>query len=250
MTNRPSWRQAARELEGFAGRADLGLHLNLTTGAPLTAMPGFAPAGNFPPLNAALRAACLGGLPRAEIAAEIAAQIDAFENALGRPPDFIDGHQHVHVLPGIRRMLLDRLARRAPAHGPLWLRDSSDTAGRILARRREAAKALSLAFFAQGFRAAARTAGFDVNEGFSGFSSFDPQQDYGEDFASYLRAPGPRHLIMCHPGHVDAELAACDSVTTTREQELAFLLSSQFTDMLAARGAVLTRWNGTDLATA
>jgi hypothetical protein len=40
---------------------------------------------------------------------------------------------------------------------------------------------------------------------------------------------------MCHPGHVDDELAALDPVLVTRETELAFLLSDDFTKMLAAK---------------
>ena len=34
MTNRPHWRRLAPELRAFAGKADLGLHLNLTCAAP------------------------------------------------------------------------------------------------------------------------------------------------------------------------------------------------------------------------
>ena len=46
---------------------------------------------------------------------------------------------------------------------------------------------------------------------------------------------------MCHPGHVDAELRELDPVTVTREQELAFLLSPRFEDMLAKKGLKLGR---------
>jgi predicted glycoside hydrolase/deacetylase ChbG (UPF0249 family) len=57
-------------------------------------------------------------------------------------------------------------------------------------------------------------------------------------------APGPRPLIMCHPGHADAELAAVDEVLASRELELAYLLSSEFMADLAARGAETARWGG------
>ena len=38
MTNRPHWRRLAPELSAFVGKADLGLHLNLTCAAPLAAI--------------------------------------------------------------------------------------------------------------------------------------------------------------------------------------------------------------------
>jgi predicted glycoside hydrolase/deacetylase ChbG (UPF0249 family) len=56
-----------------------------------------------------------------------------------------------------------------------------------------------------------------------------------------IRAPGERHLVMCHPGRVDEDLRALDPVTVTREQELAFLLSPAFEEVMALRGARLVR---------
>ena len=53
-----------------------------------------------------------GVLDTDEIRAEVARQLDRFEAGLGFPPDHIDGHQHVHVLPGIRRALLTEVAQR------------------------------------------------------------------------------------------------------------------------------------------
>ncbi len=245
MTSRPSWPVAARALAAFADKADLGLHLNLTAGGPLGAMPAFAPDGYFPKLTAVIGASLLGRLPEAEIRGEIDRQIDAFTAAMGRPPDFVDGHQHVQILPGVRRWLIEALTKRGLA-GRVWLRDSADGVGAILARRVEAAKALQVAALATGFARAARAAGFETNEGFAGFSSFDPSRSYRGDFARFLIAPGARPLIMCHPGHADAELAAVDEVLASRELELAYLLSPEFTTDLAARSAVPGRWGNPD----
>ena len=49
----------------------------------------------------------------------------AFEIVHGEIPDFIDGHQHVHVLPVIRLALLAVLTERG-YQGRLWLRDPSE----------------------------------------------------------------------------------------------------------------------------
>ena len=241
MTTRPFWRADAQALRPFIGRADLGLHLNLTAGAPLTAMPRLAPGGVLPGVGALIRASLTGRLPEREIRAEIDAQLNAFAGGLGREPDFLDGHQHVHVLPGVRRWALEALARRGLA-GKAYVRDSGDGLRNILARRVEAPKALLVSALAQGFAAAARRAGFAANQGFAGFSAFDPARAYAPDFAAFLTNPGPRHLVMCHPGYVDGALDAGDSVTASRLKELAFLASPEFRAVLGARGARSVRF--------
>ena len=109
MTTLPFLARFAPAL-GESGIA-VGLHLNLTAGPPLGPMPRLAPGGALPPLGRLMRAALAGRLPEAEAADEIARQLAAFEAAFGRPPDFVDGHQHVHVLPGVRSALLAALAR-------------------------------------------------------------------------------------------------------------------------------------------
>ncbi|MBM3653074.1 MAG: ChbG/HpnK family deacetylase, partial [Alphaproteobacteria bacterium] len=212
---------------------------------PLSSMPKFAPTGEFPPLAQIVRMAYGKRLPMDEIRGEIDRQFDRFEAIADRPPDHVDGHQHIHVLPGIRTALLDAMAARGLG-GRVWLRDAGDGVHRILARRANARKALSALSLASGFRREARRRGFSVNDGFAGFSDFHPSFDYARIFQSYLRAPGRRHLIMCHPGHVDEDLRQLDPVTITREQELAFLLSSRLPEMLERRGLRLARLSQAD----
>jgi predicted glycoside hydrolase/deacetylase ChbG (UPF0249 family) len=238
MTTQANWPDAAKAFRALAPRADLGLHFNLTLGAPLGNMPDFAPNGAFPTMNTIVPAAWRSALPRREILDELRRQLDAFEDAYGAPPDYVDGHQHVQVLPGIADDLIAELSARGLV-GKTWLRDSADRPRRIFARGKHWGKALTVAALARGFRAKARAAGFSLNDGFSGFSDFDAQGDYAADFARFLRAPGAKHLIMCHPGHVDTELARLDPVTDSREMELAFLLSDRFTEILDAAGAKL-----------
>lgn len=238
MTTRPGWPNEAGPLKTVLGEAEAGLHLTLTVGAPLGPMPLLAPDGALPAVGALIKQAVAGRLPIAEIAAEIDRQLDAFEAAFGAPPAFVDGHQHVQVLPGLRDALLDALARRGWA-GRIWVRDSADAMMRTLRRGVETRKALTVAALARGFAAAARARGVATNQGFSGFSSFDARRDFGADFARYLVAPGPAHLVMCHPGRVDAELAALDPVTDSRPRELEFLLSPEFPARLAQAGMIL-----------
>jgi hypothetical protein len=236
----PRWPALGHELMRRGFDADVGLHLNLTLGKPLGPMPKLAKEGVFPPIRELVRAARKGKLPLEEIRAEIRRQLDRFEAVTGRPPDFVDGHQHVQVLPGVRDELLEELAQRS-LQGRCWLRDSGDALPRILARGAQIKKALILRHLAQGFARDAWFAGFEVNRGFSGFSDFSPGRDYAKLFRSFLRARGSRHLVMCHPGHADTELRELDPVTVTREQELAFLLSPRFEALLAKKRLKLGR---------
>ncbi|RDJ23557.1 ChbG/HpnK family deacetylase [Bosea caraganae] len=218
MTNRPHWKRLAGELSAFSGRADLGLHLNLTCAAQLSPMPRIAPGGELPKLGDLARAAVSSAAARAEIAAEIERQLDAFEDALGRPPDFVDGHQHVHVLPGVRGAVLSAIRRRY-REGSVYLRDPTDSVAAIRARNVAVGKALVIAGLALGLRSQALRRGIKVNSGFSGVSPFDPTRDFAADLGRFLLRPGPAHLVMCHPGHVDDELLGLDPVVATRPQE-------------------------------
>ncbi|WOJ89267.1 ChbG/HpnK family deacetylase [Methylocapsa polymorpha] len=242
MTTRPSWPKGARALSQFKGKADIGLHLNLTLGAPLSAMPKFAPSGYLPGIHHVLKAAQKSELPEAEIRREISRQLDSFCDHFGAAPDFVDGHQHVQILPQIRHWLFECLEKKGFS-GKTWLRNSGDRPLQILRRGVELKKALGIAWLARGFAREAARRGFSTNYGFSGFSSFDPCRDYAADFAAYLRAPGGRHLIMCHPGYCDEELVSADPVTLTRERELSFLLSPAFKKLIEENRAKLSRFS-------
>jgi chitin disaccharide deacetylase len=122
-----------------------------------------------------------------------------------------------------------------------WLRDPADSMSRIVKRGRHMQKALAVGGLTSGFGAAARKAGFVTNEGFAGFSAFDPAQDLATDFRSYLVAAGSRHLVMCHPGEIDEELPRLDPVVETRPQELAFLMSDLSAEIMGQAGLSLAR---------
>ncbi len=219
----PCWPAMAQRLVVHRGRIAVGLHLNLTLGAPLGVMPRFAPNGTFPRRSAALLRALLALVRPAEIGAEIERQLDAFEKRLGFPPDHIDGHEHVHVLPGIRHSLFEAVSRRYPAAKPL-LRDPADSWSAIAARGGAQSKATAVAALAYGFGTGAQRRGLPTNAGFSGYSAFDVGVPYADELERAFLQPGPRHIVMCHPGHPDAELAALDPVVERRRMEYETLM--------------------------
>jgi chitin disaccharide deacetylase len=227
MTNSRHWALDAPRIREHRGSLSIGLHLNFTLGAPLSARSHIAPQGHFPPLKTILRLALTGQLKTEHLASEIARQLDAFETVFGTPPDHIDGHQHVQVLPTIRTALITELARRYPNNPPL-LRDPTDRRVHGLPFSRAALKARIANGLAAGFSAAAATKGIPVNSGFSGFSAFDTTQSYGDELATECAHAGPRHIVMCHPGFNDAELATLDPVTARRDQEHQGLLDADW----------------------
>ncbi|AWB23360.1 ChbG/HpnK family deacetylase [Methylobacterium currus] len=232
MTNIPAFRDAAPALRELPGTVGLGLHLTLTAGAPLGPLPRLAPDGRLPPLGRLLRLALSGRLRPAEIRPEIERQLDAFVAAMGRLPDFVDGHQHVHVLPGVRGALLAALAEREWRG---WLRDPGDRPGAIRARP-HAGKAMVVAGLGLGFGPAARRAGFSTNRGFSGFSDFAEGAGFADAFERSFRALGPAPVVMCHPGEIDDGLRALDPVVASRPLELAYLGSARFGEFLEREG--------------
>jgi chitin disaccharide deacetylase len=235
MTNMPGWRRMARSLMPLRDRIAVGLHLNFTAGSPLGPMPRLAPSGRFPDLKDLLPKALKRQLPGGEIAQEISRQIEAFEEALGHAPAFVDGHQHVHVLPAIRPALIQALNARGYA-GRVWLRDPSDKAMAILRRPIGRSKALIVKSLARGFARSAHAAGFRTNKGFSGFAPLDLSVPAARVFEEAFSKLGAHPLVMCHPGYVDDELRALDPALQSRVEELNYLKSDAFRDLLEQRG--------------
>ncbi len=88
-------------------RVAIGLHVTLPAPfKPLSTNYGPLRDGEFLPLQAMMLSAFLGRLKRDRLAMEIATQLKAFVVAFGRVPDFVDGHQHVHLLPQVREAFL------------------------------------------------------------------------------------------------------------------------------------------------
>lgn len=250
MVGLPEWTARAAGLRAIVARhpADVGLHLTLTDHPPLSAAPTLAPAGHLPSLPRLLTAAWTRRLPRAEVRAEIEAQLDAFQYVWGALPDFIDGHQHVHMLPGVREELLSVLGARYPMNvAPPWLRDCREPVMAAMRRGSGAAKGAFLTLIGGGLARRARAAGFALNRGFRGVYDFTGTEDYGVTFRRFLTRPQAGMLVHCHPGTVDAALEGRDGLTWPRERELTYLASDRCAEDLAAAGVEPVRFARTGL---
>jgi chitin disaccharide deacetylase len=221
--------EAAALREAAGDHAAIGLHLTLT--APFRPhAPGFAPLrhGAFLPLASMARRGLSRSLTPALLDAEIAGQFMAFRNAFGRAPDYVDGHQHIHVFPQISEALLRVTKHAAPQ---AWLRQC----GRAVRKNLEP-KGLVLDALSRRFRRLAAEHGLRTNPAFAGTYAFRARADYAELFPDFLDGMPDGGVIMCHPGNVDAELARLDPLTDLREHEYAYFLGDAFAQLLQRRG--------------
>jgi predicted glycoside hydrolase/deacetylase ChbG (UPF0249 family) len=222
-------------LNSAAPRTAIGLHVALT--APFRpSSRSFTPVheGAFLSLPATCCHAALRRFERAALMSEIANQMQSFVTTFGRTPDFVDGHQHVHLLPQIGEALLHVVKEIAP-HA--WVRQC----GRALpfGARFADRKALLLDIFSSRFRRRAAALGLRTNPAFAGAYDFNDDANLAALFAGFLDGLPEGGVVMCHPGFVDAELRRLDPLTTLREKEYAFLAGDSFPALLTARGLAL-----------
>ena len=235
MTVSPHWPAEAEALRRVAGNADIGLHLTLTDQTPIGAMHGFARGGRLPSVKKLIALALARRLPLPDIEAEVARQIGAFLTHYGRPPRYIDGHHHVHQLPGIRAIVI--AAAKRLGDGAVYLRDCHEPGLRVIARSIAISKALLISALGHGFGPAARAAGLMTNSGFLGVYDFAREKrPFGELARRFVSGDADGAILMCHPGYVDADLAARDPMTKAREAELAYFKSDAWPALLAETG--------------
>ena len=216
-------------------RCEIGLHVTLTAPfSPLT-MP-FTPltGGVFLPLGQLLRISLLRRIDVDAAHAEIAAQIAEFTNLLGRPPDYLDGHQHVQIFPGISEAFLQAAKAAAP---DAWVRQCGRAKGPWQSGGNVPAtlKAVLLDLLSRRFRRRCEKARVVFNPGFAGAYDYLRDTDFGAAMQGFLSDLPDNGLVMCHPGFVDDALLSLDPLTYQREREYAYLASDAFPALLAAQ---------------
>jgi chitin disaccharide deacetylase len=154
----------------------VGLHVNLTLGAPLTRGRSLVDgAGRF--VRDARRAAAR--VSAADVRAEVQAQVERFESALKRRPTHLDSHHHVGLHPPVRDVVL------------------------------EVARELDVAVRSQNaeIRGRVRSARLRTPDHFFGESGPDAYWSADRTVRHLRELPAGVSEFMCHPGWVDAELA-------------------------------------------
>jgi hypothetical protein len=165
---------------------------------------------------------------------EISTQMQAFVDNFGCTPDFVDGHQHVHLLPQVGNALLQVVADAAPRAWVRQCRRATSLPARLADR-----KALLLDIFSYRLRRRASALGVRTNPAFAGAYAFTDEADFAALFPHFLDSLPDGGVVMCHPGFVDDELRRLDPLTTLREKEYAFLASDRLQALLAAQGMAL-----------
>ena len=222
------WSSAAAALRALpAGTLDTGLHLDFTE-APLDRS---LRSG----LGAFIARAYLGRLPRSRIAAEVRAQIDAFVDAMGRAPDHIDGHQHIHQLPVVRDALLDEMARRGFTR--TWLRGTRPPHGEPGTKPRVIA-----ALGGHRLRTLAARQRIPVSAHLLGVYGFDADSaGYEQRLAQWLLRANDGDVLMCHPARGDGD-AAGDPIARARGIEYQVLGGDAWPRLLAQAGVTVGRF--------
>ena len=238
MTVFDRWGLASQELRHHGETIDLGLHFTLTKYPPLSGVNALGEKKSHPGPSSLFLASLVGIIDATAITNELNAQIDRFIDGTGRPPDYVDGHHHVHQFPVICDAVTACVDERLPTS---WIRQCGNTAANILGINKTRIKTGFLAFGSLKLQTLCRRNGIKMNAGFSGcydFSSSPPYDVLFERFVHYLPDLG---LVMCHPGKVDATLAQLDDLTEQREVEFEFLKSRAFTSALDRADVKLVR---------
>ncbi len=199
LVDAPAFAQSAMAVTGLA--IDLGLHLNFTE--------SLGSSGLFLPHGKLVALAYTNRLDPSRVRKQIDHQLDLFERHVGRIPDFVDGHLHVHQLPVIRNALVGALVQRYPDAKP-WLRSTRPgelDAGLPFMQRFKPRVIAALG--AGPLLTLASQAHFNFNRGFLGVYDFERlHPPYPILLEAWLRHATPGMLLMTHPAKCFAQSVA------------------------------------------
>jgi hypothetical protein len=231
-------RDEASALKAAAGtnpRCAIGLHVTLTAPfRPLTMHFRPIEGGLFLPHTKLLRRGLTGRLDSELIYTELMVQFTTFVDLFGRSPDFVDGHQHVQLFPGVRKAFLTAVKEAAPN---AWIRQCGRD--RPWVQGLDSPKALVLDILSAQFRRRAARAQLTFNPAFAGAYDFSKEPEFGPLMRQFLQGMPEAGVVMCHPGIVDDVLVSLDPLTVQREREYEFFRGEQFFPLLATSQVTL-----------
>jgi predicted glycoside hydrolase/deacetylase ChbG (UPF0249 family) len=165
--------------------------------------------------------------------AELNAQLDEFQGALGCLPRFIDGHQHVHQFPVIRDALVGVYEERL-RHHQAYIRV-------INGKSHHLKMAVIKTMGTTALTGLLKKKSIPYNTSFSGLYSFSDAANYDKYFPLFLAEIGDKGLIMCHPG-LPSSLSS-DAIRIARSFEYQYLAGLKFQVDCATEGVVIDRFS-------
>jgi predicted glycoside hydrolase/deacetylase ChbG (UPF0249 family) len=218
MVMRPAWAAGSRELRALsASRLEIGLHFDLTS--PSRGRHGEAALGPW------ILKGYLGLLRPESMRARIMEQLGRFEDGLDRPPSFVDGHRHVHQLPGVADVLADVIANRYGTLTP-WIRSTAPARMRRIPRSKED---LIFAMGGAGMMAAAGRRGIPTSCRLLGVYDFTgvtgSRSDYRTLLRGWLDICRTGDVLMCHPA---LDKTPSDPIAAARLREYVVLRDTVF----------------------
>jgi hopanoid biosynthesis associated protein HpnK len=235
--------ELVRAMPGLAA----GVHLNLTDGPPVAALEQVkslvSQAGM---LNGATQSLLVRlarrGLALDEVEREWDAQIRKVRGA-GIAPTHLDGHKHVHMLPGLFEIAL-RLAKRhgvgavRVAHEASNLRAALSAGGKQRASvvMKQGVQARGLKLLARDAREQVERAGIATTDHFCGIAQTGEMTREG--VIRLLKSlPEGTTELMCHPGYADAELGeSATRLQGSRQTEVEILTDAEIRKLVASQG--------------
>ena len=162
-------------------------------------------------------------------------QLDLFVSVMGRLPDFIDGHQHVHTFPVIRDVFIAVIQNRFQDNLP-YVRSISP----MLHTANSGPKALVVQGISSGFAQALDRYRIQHNTAFGGMYNLTVEKPYRQFMKRWLQEAPSGTMIMCHPGKESAQTTT-DPHPEARVQEYTYFSSDVFQEDCALAGVILKR---------
>ena len=220
MVLSPVWPREAAALRERVGMADFGLHFEVNEFADVA--PGRS-------LSGWIAAAYWGRIDMGLARSWVARQLDAFEAEMKCPPNYLDGHQHIHQLPVLRSAVLAELSARYGTRCAL-----RSTRSRVW---RGPKAAVIAALGSTALRRAAR--GMPMNTDFAGVYDFNPDADFAALVTQWLTHLPDGGLLMTHPACAAGTETLADPIRAARVKERAFWLSAEAGELMARLGVQL-----------
>jgi chitin disaccharide deacetylase len=252
LANGPAF-ESALKLGSSNPELGIGVHLNLSDGppsAPRHEVQGLLnDVGDLEggPENLLLRIASRS-LPLEEVEREWGAQIEKIQ-AAGVEPTHVDGHKHVHMLPGLFEITL-RLAKKHAIRSVRVAHEES-TLRAVLSRGREqkvvvvlkqGVQARGLKLLAKDAREMADRAGIVTTDYFCGIAQTGELTREGLERLLENLPDGTTEL-MCHPGYMDEELRrTATRLKQSRQTELEILTDPGVRKLVATQGIRLINY--------